>query len=220
MEREDLVSLVMAVIIVVVVALVVKPALSNEPLWFLTPEGEPEAGVTMLPSVTPEITAVPTTTVPAWDGSVKTVGFVDPASYGIITSDEGAEMSSPPSGNFSSRSMAVYAVIKGSGSGTTDIIHIPYPYWELSYDAEAYNTVFSYLNVQVMDATDPNRIVKIVSKRDSDFIEGKDFDPAARKEAWKMKFYEGNRDYWLVINTRAIKSYTLQVLVPERYVTE
>jgi len=221
MEREDLVSLVMAVIIVVVVALVVKPVLSNEPLWFLTPEGGSEQHEeTALPSVTPTTTAVPTTTVPAWDGSVKTVGFVDPASYGIITSDEGAEMSSPPSGNFSSRSMAVYAVIKGSGSGTTDIIHIPYPYWELSYDAEAYNTVFSLLNVQVMDATDPNRFVRIITRKDSDFITGKDFDPAIRKEAWKEKFYEGNRDYWLVINTRAIKSYTLQVLVPERYVTE
>jgi len=116
--------------------------------------------------------------------------------------------------------MVVYAIVRGTGSGTTDIVYIPYPYWELAYDAEVYNTEFSFLNVQVMDVTDPNRLVKSVRKDGPEFIEGKDFDPAVRKEAWKIKFYEGNRSYWFVINTRAIKSYTLQVLVPERYVTE
>jgi hypothetical protein len=127
-------------------------------------------------------------------------------------------MSVPPSERAPSKAMAVFAVVKGSGSGTTEIIHIPYPYWELAYDAEAYNTEFSLLNVQVMDATDPNRFVRIITKRDSDFITGNDFDPAVRKEAWKERFFEGGRDYWLVINTRSIKSYTLQILVPEHYV--
>lgn len=220
MEREDLISLIAAVAIVVVVALVVKPALSDGPVHFLAPE-EGGAGTTILPAATTVPTiAVPTAEpLPAWDERAKTVGFVDPASYGIAPTGEGAKMSVPPSGNTTSRAMVVYAVVRGSGSGTTDIISIPYPYWELAYDAEAYNTEFSLLNVQVMDATDPNRIVRIASKKDSDFIMGKDFDPAIRKEAWKMKFYEGGRDYWFVINTRSIKSYTLQVLVPERYVT-
>jgi len=219
MEREDLISLIAAVAIVVVVALVVKPALSDGPVHFLAPEGE--AAVTTVPTTAiPRTTAVPTPEpLPAWDGRAKTVGFVDPASYGITPTGEGAKMSVPPSGNATSRAMVVYAVVRGSGSGTTDIISIPYPYWELAYDAEAYNTEFSLLNVQVMDATDPNRFVRIVTKRDSDFITGKDFDPAIRKESWKERFFEGGRDYWFVINTRSIKSYTLQVLVPERYVT-
>ncbi|MDK2973905.1 MAG: hypothetical protein PWP08_276 [Methanofollis sp.] len=219
MEREDLFSLIAAIIIVIVVALVIKPVLSDETPGFLTPETGPEQEETIPPSTTPAITTVPTPTVPAWDGEVKTIEFVDPASYGISTSDGGAKMSSPPSGNFPSRSMVVYAVVRGSGSGATEIVHIPYPYWELAYDAEVYNTEFSLLNVQVMDADDPNRFVRIITKRDADFIKGKDFDPETRKEAWKEKFYEGNRDYWFVINTRAIKSYTLQILVPERYVT-
>ena len=219
MEREDLISLIAAVAIVVVVALVVKPALSDGPVHFLAPEGE-AAATTVPTTAIPRTTAVPTPEpLPAWDGRAKTVGFVDPASYGITPTGEVAKMSVPPSGNTTSRAMVVYAVVRGSGSGTTDIISIPYPYWELAYDAEAYNTEFSRLNIQVMDATDPNRIVRIASKKDSDFIMGKDFDPAIRKEAWKMKFYEGGRDYWFVINTRSIKSYTLQVLVPERYVT-
>jgi len=220
MEREDLISLIAAVAIVVVVALVVKPALSDGPVQFLAPEGE--AAVTTVPTTSvPRTTPLPTTKpVPTWDGKAKTVGFVDPASYGINASAPQAAMSVPPSEGAPSKAMAVYAVIRGSGSGTTDIVHIPYPYWELAYDAEAYNTEFSLLNVQVMDATDPNRFVRIVTKRDSDFITGKDFDPAIRKEAWKERFFEGGRDYWFVINTRSIKSYTLQVLVPERYLGE
>lgn len=217
MEREDLISLIAAVAIVAVVAFVVKPVLSDGPIGFLAPEGE---GAAAAPVTTVPATAAPTPEpLPAWDGRAKTVGFVDPASYGIDAPAAQAAMSVPPVDTAPSRAMTVYAVVKGSGSGTTEIVHIPYPYWELAYDAEAYNTEFSLLNVQVMDATDPNRFVRIVTKRDSDFITGKGFDPAVRMEAWKERFYEGGRDYWFVINTRAIKSYTLQVLVPERYVT-
>jgi hypothetical protein len=217
MEREDLFSLIAAVAIVVVVAFVVKPVLSDGPIPLLAPERGSET--TVLPAATTvPTTAVPTPTMPAWDGRAKTVGFVDPASYGINASGQAAAMSVPPVESAPSKAMAVFAVVKGSGSGTTEIIHIPYPYWELAYDAEAYNTEFSLLNVQVMDATDPNRFVRIITKRDSDFITGNDFDPAVRKEAWKERFFEGSRDYWLVINTRSIKSYTLQILVPEHYV--
>lgn len=217
MEREDLLSLAAGLIIVIVIALFIKPMIAAAP-DDTTPQGSNLTPVTFTPTPSP-FTPTPAPTQ-AWDGKVHEIGFVDPATYHLNITDEQVRWRETPSGEVHKDTMVPYATIHGTGSGTTEIIHIPMPYWELRYDADPYNTNFGYLNVQVMDAADPNRFVRIVTLQRPELIQGEDAAAAWKAENWKETFYEGQRDYWFVINTRCIRSYTLQVLVPARYVGE
>jgi hypothetical protein len=70
-------------------------------------------------------------------------------------------------------------------------------------------------NLQVMDADDPNRIVRTITPPGGlDFTVWKESDP----RPWKEKFYEGQRNYYFVINTQALSSYTIEIRVPEEYI--
>lgn len=213
MEREDLLSLAAGLVIVIVIALFIKPMIAAAPVD-QTPQGSNLTPATFTPTPVPL-----TPTTPGWDGKVHEIGFVDPATYHLNITDEQVRWKETPSGEVQKDTMVPYATIRGTGSGTTEIIHVPVPYWELRYDAEPYNTDFGYLNIQVMDADDPNRFVRIVTLQRADLIQGKDANAEWKAENWKETFYEGQRDYWFVINTRCIRSYTLEILVPDKYVS-
>lgn len=219
MERADLLSLVAGLIIVVVIALVVKPMIADGPGNTLSPDN---GTAQVMPTVTPIPESSPTPSpTPSWDGKVHEIGFVDPTTYHLnSTTSDPITMGVFPSRNSSSNTMVTYATVHGTGSGTTEIIHIPTPYWELRYDVDPYNTDFGYFNVQVMDATDPNRFVRIVTLQRSDLVQGEEATAKWKKENWKETFYEGQKDYWFVINTQCIRSYTLQIMVPEKYVSQ
>ncbi|WP_067051277.1 hypothetical protein [Methanofollis ethanolicus] len=209
MERADLLSLAAGLVIVIVIALFIKPMIAAAPVNQTLPGSDP-AQVTFAPTPTP--------LMPGWDGKVRDIGFVDPATYHLNITDEQVRWRETPSGDVRKDTMVPYATIRGTGSGTTEIIHVPVPYWELRYDADPYNTEFGYLNVQVMDAADPNRFVRIVTLQRADLVTAENATAEWKNENWKETFYEGQRDYWFVINTRCIRSYTLQVMVPEKYV--
>jgi hypothetical protein len=86
--------------------------------------------------------------------------------------------------------MTTYATISGQLSGTTGIMYIPFPYWELWYTVNpypdqtppsvqivptqgvgvsysgvsgSYSTVNPKFTIQVMDGDDPNRVVRTIS---------------------------------------------------------
>lgn len=215
MERADLLSLAAGLIIVLVIALFVKPMIAVGPDNHLFPDNT-TAQVISTSTPTPEPS--PTQTL-SWNGKVHEIGFVDPTIYHLNSTDDPIRMGEVPSVNVSSNTMVTYATVHGTGSGTTEIIHIPTPYWELRYDVDPYNTDFGYFNVQVMDAADPNRFVRIVTLQRADLIQGEKSTSKWKEENWKETLYEGQKDYWFVINTRCIRSYTLQIMVPEKYVS-
>jgi hypothetical protein len=232
MEKQDILYFVVAIVIVAVMALVVKPVLSGEEVQILpsfakeTPTETPTATIT--PIWTPDMSSVstrPPTTVPtptptpAWDGTTKSVSFVDPDTYKIDLT-EPILNGTPRANTTINRSLTTYAKISGKWSGTTEIVHIPFPYWELYYTAEpAVDTsdedvfVFPRINIQVMDAEDPNRFVRICNPDVLDMRTFEEHDP----RPWVEKFYEGNRNYYFVINTRFVSSYTLEIKVPALY---
>lgn len=217
MEREDLLSLAAGLVIVIVIALFIKPMIAAAPIDH-TPQDSDLTPVTLTPTPTPlPPTPAPT---PEWNGKVHEIGFVDPATYHLKITDEQVRWRETPASEVQRNTMVPYATIHGTGSGTTEIIHIPMPYWELRYDADPYNTNFGHINVQVMDAADPNRFVRIVTLQRPELIQGEDATAEWKANNWKETFYEGQRDYWFVINTRCIRSYTLEVLVPEKYVPQ
>jgi len=88
---------------------------------------------------------------------------------------------------------------------------------------------FSVVNpvfvIQVMDGNDPNRIVRTISPPGgldkSLWVEK--LDAAGNRistdpRPWKEKFYEGQRNYFFIINAQNLDSYTIEIRVPTTYI--
>lgn len=146
MNARDIRYVVLALVIILVLAIVVKPMITGKPLntgiSVLSPTPVPT--VTVQPAVsevstitTPfPTTEIPTPTpAPTWSGNSQSVGFVNPAQYQVNLTQYTPRQPAQNSTN-QTRAMITYATIKGKYSGTTDVINIPFPYWELEYTIE------------------------------------------------------------------------------------
>ena len=218
------------------------------------------------PVITPVTTAPTPTPVPTWDASVKGITFVDPSTYGVSFNQslpQGTRIDNIPLNT----SMTSYAKIEGKYSGTTQTINIPFPYWQLVYTIApvpalqpgavavvatsgigyshsgvkgSYSGTKPEFSIQVMDASDPNRIVRTITPPggiDLDLWLGikQPVNPASTLQPhqkatvesgtvyvdprpWTEKFYEGQRGYYFIIKTQSIESYSLDIKVPTQYI--
>ena len=217
--------------------------------------------VTITPVVTPP-TAAPTPKKPF---SVQTISFVNPASYGInVTQNvpQGTRIDTVPVNN----SRTIIAKISGSASGTTQVFNIPYPYWELVYTVDpatqpatgsvqitptqgsgvsssgiqgSYSTALPQFTVQVMDAQDPNRVVRTITPPGGINLNlwmcvsgtpnaATTFSSTRQKlpsnvpcvdpRPWTEQFFEGNRSYFFVIQEQGLTSYSMNIEVPSTYI--
>jgi len=279
MDKKDITYIIAAFCIILVIAFVIKPLATGQPVNTGIPVATTEPVITGTPlviysNVTSIITTTPTPTpMPTtWNQKAQTVGFVDPHIYHISTNQslpQGTRINATPPDT----SRTVYATISGKYSGTTQVINIPFPYWELSYTVDpvigpmsgpaiesqqitptlgndyshsgiqgSYGSVNPEFSLQVMDATDPNRIVRSITPPggiDPDLWKGvKQSTPAVTSTTrpkyavtaetptpsntdprpWTEKFYEGQRSYYFVINSQYLKSYTIKILVPTKYI--
>jgi hypothetical protein len=149
MDKQDIMYVVLALAIIVVVALVIKPLVTGQAMDLGLPTttttqspGDnmtsaayvPAANVT-IPTTVPTIIIPTPTPQPTWDMSVHNIEFVDPSQYGISFNQE------LPGGTRFNESqpdtrMTTLATISGRYSGTTRTIYMPYPIWELWYTVE------------------------------------------------------------------------------------
>lgn len=207
-----------------------------------TPPGPADINYGVIPATTSGTPAP--TPVPTWDKNVKDIEFVDPSTYGISlnqTFPNGTRID-PVERN---TSRVIFAKISGQYSATTRVTHIPFPYWEIWYTAEpagkmggkdqvlgsstveggegishsilqgSYSVITPRFTLQVMDADDPNRIVRTISPPGGlDFTLWKESDP----RPWKEKFFEGRKRYFFVITAQALSSYSLEIRVPAEYI--
>jgi len=275
MDKKDIMYMVGALVIILIIALVIKPVMTGQPVntGITLPTSEPpvtqvtpvDAGnpqqVVTIATTIPLPTFTPTP-VPTWDKTVSSVLFVDPSTYGLSFNQSlpgGTRIDTIPQ----NKSMTTIAKISGQYSGTTQIMNVPFPYWEMWYTVDPFadmggkeqslssTTVtgpkqsgksigsaqviqgsFSVLNptfsIQVMDAHDPNRIVRTITPPggldkalwtgvtvEGDYS-GSSAIPDPRP--WKEKFFEGNRNYYFIINTHAINSYGIEIRVPSEYI--
>jgi hypothetical protein len=293
-EKQDIMYGVLALGIILIVALVIKPMATGQAIDIglptQTPVETPDPAVPLTPYIprttvaTP--TNVPTTPAPTptpratWDPGMSSIGFVDPAQYGISldqTIPGGTRFDNVPLNT----SLTTLATISGRYSGTSQTIYMPYPYWELWYTVEpsgpiagkdakeststtsksllsvskeskstgtgsdstgtplegSYSVIFPQFIIQVMDANDPNRIVRTITPPggiDKDlWAENLDVDvnvDATNENSktdsisisldprpWKEKFFEGERNYFFIINAQSLDSYTIEFRVPTRY---
>jgi hypothetical protein len=256
MDKKAVMYAVGAMIIILIVALIVKPIATGQPLNLGLPKAT--TPYPTYPVTTPDtsgvsvvvipVTSLPTPTptpVPTWDKNVMKVPFVNPSSYGISLNPSlpnGTRIDS--AGRNTSR--ITYATISGQYSATTKVIPVPFPYWELWYTVEpggkmggkdqklssstvtggegsgishsvmqgSFSVITPQFILQVMDADDPNRIVRTITPPgglDSTLWTGSDPRP------WKEKFYEGQRNYYFVITTQSLSSYSIEIRVPAEY---
>jgi hypothetical protein len=226
MERKDILVVVISIAAFAVLALVVKPLLAGQslglPIGGQNPEGTIAPAQTLpqtpaLSTTVPPAKRIPTTPATpaptptaAWDGSVKTVGFVDQSGNQVLPP---ASPTIPPD-NPPNRALTTFAVISGQWSGTSEKLYIPFPSWVMEYTAEPTTEsgdVFPRLIIQVFDTQNPNRNNLPVINQE---IIGK-----APEDPWAVKLYEGNREYYFKVDTRFIKSYTITIKVPSQYVS-
>jgi len=283
MDKKDIMYGVLALVIILVIALVIKPLATGQPvniglpasatptitpaISYNNPNNTNGGGIIPLPT-SRTITPTPTP-VPTWNAKVQTVEFVNPSTYGISmnqTFANGTRVDSIPQ----YVNMTTFASFSGQKSGTTQIIKIPFPYWELWYTVDpmtektyttvavtpakgqygagvsasdiegSYTSVRPQFTLQVMDADDPNNIVRVITPPggiDLDLWLGKepttvsspflkarqttDYKPDEKTldpRPWKEKFFEGQRNYYFVINAQSLKSYKIDIRIPTKYV--
>lgn len=275
MDKKDIMYMAGALCIVLIVALVIKPVVTGHPVNTgipVAPTPQPvkpvttrDPGETGIPVTTVITTPIPTPTpVPTWDSNVKKVDFVDPLSYGISMNQ------SLPGGTridnvLVDTNMTTFATLSGQYSGTSQIINVPFPYWEIWYEVEpagamggkgmtlgsssvagpkqsgvkgigsaqviqgSYSVTNPAFTLQVMDADDPNRIVRTITPPgglDKDLWSGKsvtgDYSDATTiiedPRPWKEKFFEGQKKYYFIINAHSLTSYSLELRVPSTYI--
>jgi len=218
MDKKDLVFFGVAIVIVIIVAIIGKPLMTGEPIPFLTPSepsvnpDEPLPIPAILPTQSPRATVTPVPTpTPVWDGEVTTVGYVDPSTYNIETPEK-IVMSDQPVSYQQSREMTSYAVIEGEASGVTEIIAIPFGYWEMhiTFDSWTESPINSYLEFQIRNAEDR-----------SDYQTFNSVDEGPRtirghenQDIWVLERYESG-SFYFVINEQLLKSYKIEIMVPK-----
>jgi hypothetical protein len=198
MDKKAVMYVVAALVIILIVALVIKPMMAKQPVnetftpsqntQQLSPDisGNSSAITKITVTSSPTLKPKPTATR---NLSVQSIGFVDPSTYHVISDNtipNGTRIDQNPINN----SMTTIATISGKFSGTTQIIDVPYPYWELRYTVQpstgptlgkvevtptkgqgvsssgasgSYSTTMPDFTLHVIDGNDPNRIVRTIS---------------------------------------------------------
>jgi hypothetical protein len=253
MEKQDIRYVILALSIVIILALVVKPMITGQPANIGLPTvttavptstvgtssnqsvtnqtiannsstaaagnitttntsgngTASNASTPPLPSGLPYVPVTTNGTTLAGALTPKVVSFVDPAKYNINVIDTYPTMNVPKPDGGPDKTTRVFATIAGRWSGTTDVVHIPYPYFEIWYTLTTTvspDIVVPKFSMQVVDAEDPNRFVRVITPPGNSY--GGPF---------VEKFFEGNHDYYFVINTKYIQSYSIEIRIPQKY---
>ncbi|MHB8163858.1 MAG: hypothetical protein ACYDDV_05835 [Methanoregula sp.] len=155
MDKKDILYMAGALCIILIIALVIKPIMTGQPVN--TGIAAPTPQPTVIPvtiqnpnfshQIVTHVTTIPvhastpiSTPVPAWNKSVTALTFVDPSTYGISV-NQSIPDSSRLDEKRSDTNMTTYAKFSGQYSGTTATINIPFPYWELVYTVEPFSSV-------------------------------------------------------------------------------
>ena len=113
------------------------------------------------------------------------------------------------------------------GQTTSDNFSVNGPYWELWYTADplttggqditgatgSYSEVFPTLSIKVIDKTNGGNVEETIEPpggMDTTLWEKTGMDP----RPWMQKFYEGYREYQLVITASNLKSYIVEARIP------
>lgn len=190
-----------------------------------TPEADGDAQP-LSPTPTPAVTEAqavgagrpaPTPPVPAREEQTPyKVGFVDPRTYHVPTPTPTIALSRPPDDVRVSERMVEYATATVERPGrvlATEVYHIPFPYWDLTVEMTPTNE-YPWFVMEVLDPADPNRVIKTIQYSRHDILGAGD-GSKGRKETFTIR--EGYGDFYFVIRSESLKSFTITIEVPEKY---
>lgn len=182
------------------------------------PADERQAAGGSLPAPTPPV-PTPGEEVP------QSLGFVDPATYRIPTPTPMPTMMRPPDDVRVSEKMVEYAVVSCDYPPrllATEVYHIPFPYWAINVSVMPMNDCPS-LVIEIRDPDDPNRVVKEIRYFRGDILHYGNTSTTNRSErkpivkAETFIIREGYDDYYFIIRSESLKSLTITIRVPEKY---
>jgi hypothetical protein len=147
MDKQDLYYGVAALVVILIIALVIKPIVTGQPvntgIPVPTTTQKNFTSTTIVPGkiIQPNVTKttiipIPTTTpIPTWNPkTAQTIGFVNPSNYGLSLNQsipQGTRINDTAL-NTSMTTIAKISLDDARG-GTTNTMYIPFPYWELVY---------------------------------------------------------------------------------------
>ncbi|QYZ79166.1 hypothetical protein E2N92_06825 [Methanofollis formosanus] len=157
-----------------------------------------------------------------WDGKEPyEVKLVDPATYHITPTDTPIPtMKQPDDLHIDTRAMMNYATISSENSTgvmATEIYRVPTPYWELNYTVAASNPEYARFKIEIRDPNDPNRFVGEVSLDRADFSKGTNSTKTDTSCSGSLALREGFREYYFVIYPEYLRSFSVVVQVPKKY---
>lgn len=188
--------------------------------------GTVENGTSPTPTVVVQAEAGQVQPVPTppgqWNGKdPEEVKFVDPSVYHITPTETTIALVTPPDDlHVDTTSMKDYATISSenvSGVMATEIYHIPFPYWELNYTVTGYNSDYAHFKMEIKDAEDPNREVGDITLGRSEFHAEDNSTEEENTSTGTLLLREEFGDYYFVIHPELIKSFSIKIRVPGKY---
>lgn len=213
MERRDILVIAGALFVVLILAVIVKPMLTGQPVNL----GLPQATPTPEPVDTgfsPQ-TSVPgaeMTPGPVPEGTVVQPGTPAPVETATALPEPTSINWQPdPENPMPAIQMIEYADIIGKYTGSTAEFRIPTPYWEISYNVtpSGSDPVFQMDVIEKDGTRGEDKIIRSMIYR-----QGKIPDP---KEG---RFFEGGRDYYLQITADQLEKYQVKISIPLKYVPD
>ncbi|MDX8550964.1 hypothetical protein KHC33_09180 [Methanospirillum sp. J.3.6.1-F.2.7.3] len=215
MEKRDIIVILAAIIVVFIMAVVVKPVITGQPVIFL-PESPPvtessdyeiypETPYTIAPVdtevvLTPEQTQIPEETQPI--STATNVQAPTPTLTPMTWQPN-------PDDPMPAIQMTNYAEIIGKYTGSTSPFRIPTPYWELHYNVTPADMSASF-SIDVIEKSEKEeKTIRTISWRD-----GKEPDPR------EFRFFEGGKEYYISILANQLKEYRIIIQIPLKYIRD
>lgn len=215
MEKRDIIVILAAIIVVFIMAVVVKPVITGQPVIFL-PESPPvtessdyeiypETPYTIAPVdtevvLTPEQTQIPEETQP-----ISTATYVQAPTPTLTP----MTWQPNPDDPMPAIQMTNYAEIIGKYTGSTSPFRIPTPYWELHYNVTPADMSASF-SIDVIEKSEKEeKTIRTISWRD-----GKEPDPR------EFRFFEGGKEYYMSILANQLKEYRIIIQIPLKYIRD
>lgn len=219
MERRDILVIVGALVVVLILAVVVKPMLTGKEVDLGIPQTPAPSDDALMPTPEPTeeepseiiVTPVPTPTStlkPDPSGDFGEGGIVNQS--GILPSPTAISWQPDPDNPMPAVQMVEYADIVGKYTGSTATFRIPTPYWEISYNVTPAGSAPVFL-MDVIEKGSPGDDKTI---RSMVYRQGKIPDP---KEG---RFFEGGRDYYLKITADNLEKYRIIISIPLKYIPD
>lgn len=142
--------------------------------------------------------------------------FVDPQKYHIPTPTPTISPIKPPTVVHVSDKMVEYAtatVDRPDRVLATEIYHVPFPYWDLTAKVTPTGEYPEFM-MEIRDSKDPNRVIKTIKFSQDEILRA---SRGSRAIEETVTIREGYGDYYFAIHSESLKSLTLTIKIPEKY---